>query len=327
MKFLSKSILALILALCVTVGGLAPQALAQEKKLELAYLTPGLDLPFWRYLAKGIEDSAQKAGYNAITYDSNNDAAKQLANAQDAISRKVDGLIISPTDSSTCPRILQLAKEAGIPVVIADIGTDEGEYVSFIISDNTEGAYEVGKYIAQQLKERGTPKGPVGLVTISLARANGQKRTAGWRKAMEEAGVEEADLKQMQTYTGDETFKYVQDMLTANPEIKAIFVQTDSPTIGAVRAVQTGRMGDKVMVAGFDGMPEFVDMIKKGQMAVSGMQQPYLMGVKSYEAMVAHLTGKPVEKEILVPIINVTAQNIDEVLPTITETVFAGELK
>ena len=318
----------ILLAACVaalSVTGLSP-ALAQDKKLELAYLTPGLDLPFWRYLAKGIEDEAKKAGHNAVTYDSNNNAAKQLANAQDVISRKVDGIIISPTDSSTCPRILQLAKDAGIPVVIADIGSDEGDYVSFIISDNTEGAYEVGKAVAAELKSRGAGEGPVGLVTISLARANGQKRTAGWRKAMEEAGVKEADLKQMQTYTADETFKYVQDMLTANPDIKAIFIQTDAPTIGAVRAVQTGRMGDKVLVAGFDGTPEFVEMIRDGRMFGSGMQQPYLMGVRSYEAMVDHLGGKAVEKEILVPIINVTPANLEEVLPTITQTVFAGEL-
>ena len=318
-----KILMALAVAANLALAAVPAQA---QAKLELAYLTPGLDLPFWRYLAKGIEDEAAKAGHNAVTYYSNNDAAKQLANAQDVISRKVDGIIISPTDSSTCPRILQLAKDAGIPVVIADIGTDSGDYVSFIISDNTEGAYAVGRAIAAQLKERGTPEGPVGLVTISQARANGQKRTAGWRRAMEEAGVKEADLKQMQTYTADETFKYVQDMVTANPDIKAIFVQTDAPTIGAVRAIQTGRLGGKVLVAGFDGTPEFVEMIRDGRMAVSGMQQPYLMGVRSYQAMVDHLGGKTVEREILVPIINVTPANLEEVLPTITRTVFAGEL-
>lgn len=295
------------------------------KKLELAYLTPGLDLPFWRYLAKGIEETAAKAGHYAMTYDSNNNAAKQLANAQDAIARKVDGIIISPTDSSTAPKVLQLAKDAGIPVVIADIGTDSGDYVSFIISDNTEGAYQIGRVMGQKLKDQGS-QGPVGLVTISLARANGQKRTAGWRKAMEEFGIKEADLKQMQTYTGDETFKYVQDMITANPDIRGIFVETDSPTIGAVRAVQTARMGDKILVAGFDGMPEFVELIRSGKLIGSGMQQPYLMGVRSYEAMVDHLVGKQVEKEIMVPIIVVTKENLEQVLPTITTTVFANEL-
>lgn len=318
----------LILALALVLGmGVAAPAPAQAKdKMEFAYLTPGLDLPFWRYLAKGIEDTAAKAGHHVTTYDSNNDAAKQLANAQDAIARKVDGIFISPTDSSTCPKVLQLAAAAKIPVIISDIGTDSGEYLSFVISDNTDGAYQIGKVMAAQLKAAGAPEGPVGLVTISLARANGQKRTDGWRTAMKEAGVKEADLKEMQNYTGDETFKYVQDMLTANPDIKGIFVETDNPTLGAVRAVQTARMGDKVLVAGFDGVPEFVDMIRDGRLIGSGMQQPYLMGVRSFEVMLDHLGGKEVAKEVLVPIIVVTKDNLEEVLPTIKTTVFANDI-
>lgn len=51
------------------------------------------------------------------------------------------------------------------------------------------------------------------------------------------------------------------------------------------------------------------------------------MGVRSGEALVKHLKGEPVEKQILVPIMVVTSKNIDEVLPTIKETVFANEVK
>ena len=70
---------------------------------------------------------------------------------------------------------------------------------------------------------------------------------------------------------------------------------------------------------------EFVDLLKKGEIVASGMQQPYLMGVRSGEALFKHLKGEPVEKQILVPIMVVTNKNIDEVLPTIKETVFANE--
>jgi len=57
------------------------------------------------------------------------------------------------------------------------------------------------------------------------------------------------------------------------------------------------------------------------------MQQPYLMGARSAQAMFDHLAGKTPPKEILVPIIVVSPKNLDEVLPTITQTVFANELK
>lgn len=293
---------------------------------EIVYLTPSLDVPFWRYLLKGIESEAKKAGYAVTAYDSTNDASRQLSNAQDAISRKVDGILISPTDSSTAPRILQLAEQAGIPVVIADIGTDSGNYVSFIISDNFEGAEQVGKEAVRLFREKGMDKPKVGQVSLSLARANGQKRAGGWRRAMEEIGAEEVDLKQMQLYTAEETFKYVQDMLTANPDINAIFVHADSPSVGAVRAIQTSRMGRQVMLFGFDGMPEFIDYLHEGKLLAVGMQQPYLMGVESGKTMIQHLKGEKVEKEIMVPIILVSKANIDDVLDVIKLTVFGGEL-
>jgi ABC-type sugar transport system substrate-binding protein len=322
MKLIGAAILA---AMALTLAG---PAHAQQKERHFAYLTPGLDLPFWRYLAVGISDEAKKHNATVTDYDSHNDAATQLKNAQDAIARNVDGILISPTDSSTAPSVLGLAEKANIPVVIADIGTVSGNYVSFIISDNERGAHDTGVALAAALKDHHWDQGPVGLVTISLARNNGKARTKGFRDAMKENGdIKEVALDQMQRYTADETFKYVQDMLTAHPDLHAIFVQTDTPTLGAVRAIQLAHREDSVLLAAYDGVPEFIDLIRQGKIVASGMQQPYLMGVRSAQAMFDHLDGKTPDKEILVPIIVVSQKNLDEVLPTITQTVFANELK
>ena len=133
-------------------------------------------------------------------------------------------------------------------------------------------------------------------------------------------------LKQMQTYPADETFKFTQDMTTANPEMKGLFVQTDGPTLGALQAIKSARLTGEVLVAGFDGVPEFVPLLQSGELVVSGMQQPYLMGQESARAMVAHLDGKTPEKEVLVPIKIVTSKNIEQELPVIKETVFANEM-
>jgi ribose transport system substrate-binding protein len=305
-------------------GGASP-ALADSK--EIVYITPGLDLPFWRYLSKGIEAAAKKGGYSYQALDSHNSADTQLKNAQDAIARGVAGIAISPTDSSTAPSVLALAARAHIPVVVADIGTNSGEYVSFVISDNKEGAHGVGQALAAALKEKGWTDGSVGLITISQARKNGQARTGGFRDALKEAGIaKEAGLQQMQSYTADETFKFTQDMLTANPDMRGMFIQTDQPTIGALRAIKAGHREGTLLVAAFDGIPDFVDLLKKGEIVASGMQQPYLMGEKSGESLISALTGGKPEKEILVPIVIATSKNIDQILPTIKQTVFANEL-
>lgn len=316
----------LVLAAGASVAAVPP---VQAQSKEIVYLTPGLDLPFWRYLSKGVEAVATDRGYSYQALDSHNSAQTQLQNAQDAIARGVAGIVISPTDSSTAPSVLSLAEKAGIPVVIADIGTNSGDYVSFIISDNYEGAYGVGEALAAALKEKGWEDGSVGLVTISQARKNGQARTKGFRDGLVAGGVEteEAGLQQMQSYTAEETFKFTQDMLTANPDMRGLFVQTDQPTIGALRAIKAARRSGEVLVAAFDGIPDFVELLKNEEIVASGMQQPYLMGVRSAEAMFEHLDGGTPDKEIVVPILVVTSKNIEELLPTVKETVFANEVE
>ncbi len=295
---------------------------------EIVYLTPGLDLPFWRYLAKGVEAAAKEAGYTCQALDSRNSAQTQLQNAQDAIAKGVAGIVISPTDSSTAPSVLELAKRAGIPAVIADIGTNSGDHVSFISSDNYEGAHAVGVALAESLKAKGWEGGSVGIVAISQARKNGQARTQGFRDGLAKGGFtgKEASLQQMQSYTADETFRFTQDMLTANPDLRGLFVQTDQPALGALRAVKAARRDGEVLVAAFDGIPEFVELLKSGELVVSGMQQPYLMGVRSGEAMMKALAGETPNQEIVVPIVAITSDNIEQELPTIRETVFANEV-
>ena len=301
-------------------------AQAQDKG-ELVYMTPGLDLAFWRYVSEGVKSVAEENGYGFAALDSTNDPQTQLQNAQDAIARGVAGIVLSPTDSSTAPAVLSLAQESGIPVVIADIGTDSGEFVSMIGSNNYEGAFGVGEALAKAMTDAGKANATVGIVGISQARLNGQARTKGFKDAMAEGGVTgDAGLQQMQAYTADETFKFTQDMITSNPAMGGMFVQTDGPTLGALRAIKAARMDGDIMVAAFDGIPEFVPLLQSGELVVSGMQQPYLMGVRSAEAMVEHLNGGTPEKEITVPILIVTSDNIDEMLPTIKETVFANEI-
>jgi ABC-type sugar transport system substrate-binding protein len=261
------------------LGGISAASAASK---EIVYLTPGLDLPFWRYLSKGIEATVKAKGFNFQALDSHNSAETQLRNAQDSIARGVAGIIISPTDSSTAPSVLELAQKANIPVVIADIGTNSGEYVSFIISDNYEGAHGVGEALGAAMKKKGWGDSSFGIVAISQARKNGQARTKGFMDAMKAAGLtKRAGLQQMQSYTADETFKFTQDMITANPDMRGLFIQTDQPAIGALRAIKAARKDGEILVAAFDGIPEFVDLLKSGKIVVSGMQQPFLMGVRS----------------------------------------------
>ncbi|SQD08110.1 D-ribose transporter subunit RbsB [Escherichia coli] len=56
----------------------------------------------------------------------------------------------------------------------------------------------------------------------------------------------------------------MQNLLTAHPDVQAVFAQNDEMALGALRALQTAGKSD-VMVVGFDGTPD-------GEKAVNGWQ-------------------------------------------------------
>jgi hypothetical protein len=291
---------------------------------KIVYLVSSLDFAFWKSMGKGICAAVKRNGYTFKALSSNNSAETQLDNAKAAIASGVAGIVISPTDSATAPAVLALAQAAHIPVVIADIGTNSGDYVSLVTSDNQEGAYQTGKALLEAMKAKGWGGGSVSQVTLSLARQNGQLRTAGFRQALAEGSVPEGSSRQMQTYTVEETLAFTQELLVATPGIRGLFIQTDTPTLGAVQAIRAAKRSGDIAVAAFDGTPEFIELFKNGDLVVSGMQQPYLMGQQAGEALAQHLKGNSVAKQIVVPILVVTRENLEQLLPTIQVTVFAN---
>lgn len=299
-------------------------AVSGETK-KLAYLTPGLDLPFWRYLANGIENEVIDSGMDATVqvYDSKNSSETQLQNAQDAIAQGVDLIIISPTDSSSCPAVLNLAEDAGIPVVIADVGTDSGTYDAFIVTPNAEGSQELGEYVLQYMKDNGHT-GTAAQITGPLARNNIQSRYDGFNAALEEFGMELADYKQMSQFTRAEAEGIAQDLMTTHADLGVIFVHMDEPTLGAVLAVQNADKGDQVLVCGFDGTPETVEKIESGELLAAAVQQPALMGKLAVQAAQQIFNGETPEEQIDVPTLLVTVENCkdEEVIQQLAENVF-----
>lgn len=293
---------------------------------EIVYLSAKQDLPFWGALGRGVRAVVEAHGFAFRELDSRLDAKVQLSNARDAIAQGVVGIVISPTDSQAVPEVLDLARKAKVPVVIADIGTTGGEYLTYVKSDNYRGAYETGQALAAAMKERGLQEAPFAMVTISLARKNGQDRSNGFRDALRDAGItHEAPLRQMQDYSADETRRYVGEMLAATPKLRALFIETDQPVDGALQALHAAKRDGDVLIASFDAMPEVEELLTKGKLVAVGMQQPYLMGSRAAEALLAGLHGDKPPKQVLVPIMVATGRNIHELLPLANKTVFGVE--
>jgi ribose transport system substrate-binding protein len=98
-----------------------------------------------------------------------------------------------------------------------------------------------------------------------------------------------------------------ENIITANPNLKALFASNDNMAMGAIEALKGAKMLDKVMVVGFDGNPEAAEAILKGEMAISIAQRPVNMGMIGIESL-----AKLIKGETLPPVVDTGAEIVDK---------------
>ena len=296
-------------------------------KKKLAYIVSDTSIPFWNIMLRGAQNSAQNLNYEIEVYNSQNDVKTELENAIKVINNKVSGIIISPNNSSSCATILKLAKKANIPVVIADIGTDSGEYVSFISSDNKNGAYEIGKVLSNKISTLNIQNPKVAIIAIPQKRLNGQERTSGFMKAMDESSIKGSNIKQQITFSKEETYNFTKELINENPDLNAIWLQGSDKYQGALDAIYESGKKDKILLLTFDAEPEFLELISNNILVGSAMQQPFLMGEKAVENMDKYLNNQVVEKNNKLPVLAISKENIEDNLSIIKRNVFGIDYK
>jgi ribose transport system substrate-binding protein len=294
----------------------------ENRKKRLAYLVSDINIPFWSIMAKGIKYEANQRGYEIDIYSASNIKKNEMLNTANAIKNSVDGLIISPINSSTAVTIIKLAKKSNIPVVVSDIGSDSQDYVSYISSNNYDGAYNIGKILVKKMKKLGIDKtGTVGIIAIPQKRANGKARTSGFLRALNQANIKGAGIKQQVDFSYQETYNHSLELIKKNPDLKALWLQGSDKYKGALDAIYDTGKKDDILLLCFDAEPIFLELIPKDILVASAMQQPYLMGQKAAESMDKHLNGKYVKKEQQLEILAISKDNIEEKLPIIKKNV------
>ncbi|WP_141046400.1 substrate-binding domain-containing protein [Aliarcobacter cryaerophilus] len=288
----------------------------QQKKL--AYIVSDINIPFWQIISKGIKDKSNELGYEIHIYSSNNLKKNELENLASAISLKIDGLIISPINSSTASTLLEIANMNKIPTIVADIGSDSQNYLSFISSDNKKGAYELGKILSKYMKSLSWNKeGTVGIIAIPQKRLNGKDRTIGFIQALEEDNIKVSGMYQQVDFSYEETYNYSKKLIDENKNLRAIWLQGSDKYKGALDAIKKANKQNEIALICFDAEPEFLEMIQNGDLVASAMQQPYIIGQEAVVTFNNYFNNKEVKKEQKMEILSISKENIDDKLKII----------
>ncbi|WP_407332406.1 substrate-binding domain-containing protein [Enterovibrio sp. 27052020O] len=298
-----------------------------EPPKKIAYIVSDSRIHFWDILLRGIDSSAQPLNYQVIVYSADNSRQKELQNTIAAIRDKVSGIILSPVNSSSAVTVLKLANQANIPVVIADVGSDSNDFISYISSDNFRGAFNLGQMLINTMKKKGWRSGTVGIIAIPQKRENGRARTRGFLEAITTAGYKSANIHQLRDFSYKETYDFAASLIKANPNMRAIWLQTSQQYQAAIDAIAEAQKQNEILLICFDAEPEFTKMIASGRLVGAGMQQPFLMGEQALETLDKHLNGESVEKTISLPVLSVSQSNLSLLLPDIQRNVLGKDIQ
>lgn len=291
-----KKLATLVSAIALSAT-LSANALAKDT---IALVVSTLNNPFFVSMKEGAQLEANKLGYNLVVLDSQNNPAKELANVQDLMVQNPKLLLINPTDSDAVGNAIKMANQAKIPVITLDRMAAKGEVVSHIASDNRVGGKMAGDFIAKKVGTDAKVIQLEGIAGTSAARERGE----GFQQSLAQNKFK---LLASQPADFDRTkgLNVMQNLLTAHPDVQAVFAQNDEMALGALRALQTAGKTD-VIVVGFDGTADGVKAVEGGKLAATVAQRPDQIGVIGVETADKILKGEKVPATIPVDLKLVT---------------------
>jgi ribose transport system substrate-binding protein len=293
------------------------EAGSSSGKTAIAVIPKGTTHEFWKSIHAGAVKASRELNVDIIWKGplKEDDREAQISVMEDFISRKVSGIILAPLDDAALRTPVSSAQAAGIPVVIIDSDLRGDDYVSFVATDNELGGQMAGKRMAELLKGKGT----VIMLRYQEGSASTSKREQGFLDAIAQApGIRVLSSSQYGGSTTETAYRASENLLSplktgnAKLSIDGIFTPNESTTFGMLRALQDGGIAGTVVFLGFDSSPKLVEALDKGEIHGLVLQNPFNMGYVGVSTMVAHLSGKKIERRIDTGVTLVTKENMNQ---------------
>ena len=279
-------------------------------KRVIAVIPKGVSHFFWQSVHAGAEAAGRELGVEVMWKGpaQETDYSGQINIVEDAINRRVDGIVLAPTHGDALVPIVERAQKEGIPVTIFDSGISTENYVSYVATDNRKG----GVVAAERLAEKLGGRGKVAILGVKAGSVSTDQREQGFQETIKQKypGIE---IVAFQYGDADraKSLDRATDMLTAHADLKGMFASNESSTVGAVQAIKQKGLAGKVVLGGFDSSPNLIDDLKAGAIDSLVLQDPFKMGYEGVKAMVAKLNGEQPPRVIDTGVKLLTRDNLD----------------
>jgi ribose transport system substrate-binding protein len=310
MKISVASVLAPLIAASLALAPALPAQAQTHKQIGVAFYSQ--TIPLYVEMRKGMEAEAAKRGIDLEFQYSGPDALQQSNQIANFVTKKVDLILCSPFDKSALINAYKGAKAAGVPIIsLANDIADPTAEDAFIGNDWSKfGVLEM----TAAIKAIGG-SGPVGIIEGPPAIGF----VYGWNAGVQSVLAKYPNVKVVAQLNGplniDAGLTAAGNILTAHPDVKAIVSVSDELAQGTAQALkERGIAPGKIFVAGWDGYPAVVDMIKSGGgIDYTIDNEGYNWGVLAVDVAADYLAGKkPKTHAIDSPYFEITKDTVNK---------------
>ena len=286
-----------------------------QKEWVLGVSYQNLAFPYVAAMQKAIQNRAAEMGVKIIETDAFNDTNKELANVENLLAQNIDLLLFEAASLEASVASIEAANKAGVPVVQFNGKAEGGDYITFVGSEQIESGMLLGQWLLDLYNKLGKDtlkgiylRGVAGQIT-DIARSDGVK------KALEDAGMTDSFefTEQYADYDRGKGQSVTESILSQSTDYDFIIANNDDMILGAMAAVQQAGLLGSMPMCGVDGLPEALDAIKTGNLSATVFQNPEGQAAGGLTAAVWYLEGASPPKEILIPFILVTPDNVDQI--------------
>ena len=262
-----------------------------EKPLRIAFLSFQTN-PFFLQIKEGYDAVADYMGDHNATVDYINMGEELtsdyvVAGIENAITMEYDGIAVNAIFDGT-DEVINKAVDAGIPVItyVAE-GNNPGKRFCMVGQD----AYSAGQVAGQEIEKFTGGKGQIAVITGTFGAVQHEDRMNGALDYLKEHCPEIEVVGTVENKDAATTaYSQTMDFLTANPDLKVVYV-TAGGTYGAAQAIQEKGLTGKVGVVGYDHTPENMEYVYSGEIVAAISQDPQGMAWDATTMLYNHIVS------------------------------------
>jgi len=209
--------------------------------------------PFWSEVLRWIEKMAKERGYHLLFANTNRDYKSEVDSIKIFLERRLDGLLIVPTEVSYEDLIDLSNKSIRFVVMGRDI---KNLKVSMVYTDDVYGGYIAVKHLI----ERGCKK--IAFIGAQRYNSSSKLRYEGYRKALEEHEIKidddlvkfNDDLQGSFSLEVDKSYNSLLSLIKKGVHFDGVFAYNDVMAFGVLRALNESHFSvpNDVKIIGYD---------------------------------------------------------------------------